>query len=61
MNPTMTAWPRNPQIGPPVRADENRLRYMAQSILYGVVDDPLPDTAEQAQDVIDWHQQGASK
>ena len=33
---------------------DNRDRYIAQSILHGFVDDPLPDTAEHARDVIAW-------
>lgn len=36
---------------------ENRDRYIAQSILYGFVPDPLPDTAAEARDIIHWHYQ----
>ena len=35
---------------------ENRLRYVAQSILHGFVRDPLPDTEAEAIDIIHWHQ-----
>lgn len=56
MNITVREW--NPQaaqqIGPPTSAEENRLRYVAQSILHGFVEEPLVDTADQARDVIAW-------
>lgn len=35
---------------------ETRFRYMAQSILHGLVDDPLPSTEREAVDIIRWHQ-----
>ena len=35
---------------------ENRDRYRAQSILHGFVPDPLPATAEEAADIIRWHE-----
>lgn len=35
---------------------ETRFRYMAQSILHGLVDDPLPSTVQEARDIIRWHQ-----
>ncbi len=35
---------------------ETRFRYMAQSILHGLVDDPLPSTIQEAVDIIRWHQ-----
>lgn len=54
--PLMAAWPRNPEIGEPVNPMDTVLRYRAQSILHGFVDDPLPDTAEHALDVIRWHE-----
>lgn len=34
----------------------SRIRYIAQSILHGLVDDPLPSTEEEARDIIKWHQ-----
>ncbi len=34
---------------------DNRVRYQAQSILHGLVRDPLPDTAEQARDILAWY------
>jgi hypothetical protein len=53
-DPTMTKWPRNPQIGDPVNPMDTTLRYRAQSILYGLVPDPLPDTVDEARDVLAW-------
>ncbi|HET6725857.1 MAG TPA: hypothetical protein VFH85_07625 [Gammaproteobacteria bacterium] len=53
--PVMREWPRNPEIGKPVNPLDNTLRQRAMSILYGLVDDPLPDTADEARDVIRWH------
>ena len=38
------------------RLSETRFRYMAQSILHGLVDDPLPSTVQEAVDIIRWHQ-----
>lgn len=35
---------------------ENRARYVAMSILHGFVPDPLPATAEEAADIIRWHE-----
>lgn len=34
---------------------DNRIRYIAASILHGMVKDPLPATKEQAEDIIRWH------
>lgn len=53
--PQTAHWPRNPQIGPPINPMDTTLLYRAQSILHGMVRDPLPDTTEQAIDVIRWH------
>lgn len=42
--------------GPSFRLlSDSRERYIAQSILHGLVDDPLPSTVEEARDIIDWH------
>lgn len=54
--PLMRAWPRDPEIGDPVYPMDTALRYRAQSILHGFVDDPLPDTVGEALDVIRWHE-----
>ena len=47
-------WPRNPEIGQPINPADTFLRYRAQSILHGFVDDPLVDDVGQALDVIRW-------
>lgn len=56
MNITVREW--NPQaaqqIGPPTSAEENRLRYVAQSILLHMIAEPLLDDIDQARDVIAW-------
>lgn len=42
--------------GPSLRLlSDSRERYIAQSILHGLVDDPLPSTVEEARDIIDWY------
>lgn len=38
------------------KLSDTRFRYMAQSILHGLVDDPLPSTVQEAIDIIRWHQ-----
>lgn len=38
----------------PINPLDTTLRYRAQSVLIGIVKDPLPDTVEQARDVIAW-------
>ena len=58
--PQCASWPRKPQIGPPEYPMDTTLRYRAQSILHGLVPDPLPDTVEEARDVIRWHEQRQS-
>lgn len=37
-----------------VHAYDNWLRYQAQSVLVGLVDNPEPPTIEQARDVLAW-------
>ena len=54
LHPLMTHWPRNPQFAPPINPLDTTLRYRAQSVLHGLVDDPLPDTADQALDILRW-------
>lgn len=44
-------WPR---LAAPVYPADTQLRMQAQSVLHGLVRDPLPDTAEQARDVLSW-------
>lgn len=55
MNATPTAAPYDSRTAKYL-CDENRTRYFAMSILRGFVPDPLPATAEEAADVIRWHE-----
>lgn len=48
-------WPKDPGLGEPINPLDTVRLYRAQSILHGLVPDPLPDTVEQALDVIRWH------
>ena len=36
------------------QSGETRQRYIAQSILYGIVDNPEPPSLEEARDIIAW-------
>lgn len=51
-----TPWPKRPGLAPPIKPMDTVLRYRAQSVLHGLVPDPLPATAAQALDVIRWHE-----
>ena len=54
-NRPVIAWPKNPELGEPINPLDTTRRYRAQSILHGLVPDPLPDTVDEALDVIRWH------
>ncbi len=53
----LAKWSR---LAAPVDPMDTHIRAQAQSILHGLVRDPLPDTAEQARaeqarDILQWH------
>lgn len=54
MNTTATSAPYDGRAAKYL--SDNRDRYRAMSILHGFVPDPLPATAEEAADVIRWHE-----